>query len=1270
MPHCFWSSGKCILEHAVVIWNATETGMCAFEKHGRYEGQMSGTNLLVNSLQVFLNIVSRVSICGLDSDVSPLFNTSQGVLVKFQYWNANPGLTNVSNSPDTLTLTPAMPSNTILTETEQPPLSRRRRPPRELDAINIKLGYLEEKLMTMVRTQFEQVWWQLCQAAQRDLDVIWTVLSIDPTLAARLALRKPNVRATILADYLIVHECQTVTVHQVYSNFKVDNDCYEYMPVQTDHGLMFKLPMSQELVSSSRKLPCTSFQESLIQLQHEHLLTVSYDISWKANWSLPIFNKPPVFQDLKLLEVHYGSYAFQLMNDKLQALEWLSESLVNYTSQFSTNPGLVQESLRAIAKGTFQGIGAGVEHLLHGTGELIKDTTGAVSTLIKGPIQFIVNCLAMLLITAIVLYIGFRYLRCPKCRPNRNGGDQNSSGSSSNFPFGAALLQLVRHGQARSPTQPTTEGHVVNIVTSEKTPQATVKLNEVEVSALIDTGASPSLISNEVFQKCKAAATKLMPTTTLIVAVNSQRLQILGATLLKLVIGVECLMLPVIVAKQLKYQCILGTNLLYRFPALHFLWAAKLLLLGSSRIPLSGIAQPFQGNASMLITETIAPFSGKFVQTYLPLKEVPNETFFFEASPKFCSTTNLAVARNFCEFGRCENGLAFPVFLANFQANPVTVYARTSIGTVHIADEVCESGPEVKHDQWNYETWVKSIVTGLPKEATDAEKSIVEQLFQKYEGLFAKHEYDIGHFQGIKHHIELLDKNVQPCYRKPFSMATAERAEVDKHIAEQLRTGIIEHSTSPWGAPTMLVRKKSGGTRLVVDFRALNALTKNGKSFPLPFQQALLTSIGKAKFFTQIDVAWGFYNISLDEESRELTAFSTYSGHYQYKRLPMGLCGSPGTFQAAMNQVLGHLNYKALLLFMDDVLIPAADIQTMVKKLDEVFGILLQSGIKLRKEKCAFFKAKVQFLGHTISAAGVLPSEEKIKKVKEWPTPISKTEVRGFLGLCNFFRDFVPHFTDLALPLTALTELQVPFKWTAKCAEAFDSLKSALTTPPVLVQPDFNRIFFLATDASGFSVGSVLEQKDDNGALHPIGYFSHKLSSSQTRYTITEKEFYAIVLGLKHFRYIVYGYPVVILTDHSALVPMIKGHKAPADYSARFLKWSERIAPFQIVDVVYISCPKHTAADAMSRMPQAETCSAVEEAGNHVIPQIQNKQRSDPKLAGLINYLENGVLPDDDNVSRTVLLEAENYAVTVSGILVHVDQKTGETKPEVPSSAV
>ena len=257
--------------------------------------------------------------------------------------------------------------------------------------------------------------------------------------------------------------------------------------------------------------------------------------------------------------------------------------------------------------------------------------------------------------------------------------------------------------------------------------------------------------------------------------------------------------------------------------------------------------------------------------------------------------------------------------------------------------------------------------------------------------------------------------------------------------------------------------------------------------YPLPRIDDLLDQLSGKKVFSTLDAKTGYWQIWMEEFSREKTAFVTMNGLYEFRVMPFGLCNAPATFQRLVQKVLGGLDFCNV--YIDDTIVFSDSVEEHIKHLEQVFSRLKRVGLKLHPNKCKIAYPEVQFLGHVISAEGISPNPDKVNAVRDFKVPINVRMVREFVGLASYYRRFIPDFAKIAGPLHNLTRESVPFVWTESCQRAFQTLKERLIIFPVLAYPCFTKPFILHTDASVAGLGAVLEheQQDCNRFHMPVG---------------------------------------------------------------------------------------------------------------------------------------------------------------------------------------
>ena len=413
---------------------------------------------------------------------------------------------------------------------------------------------------------------------------------------------------------------------------------------------------------------------------------------------------------------------------------------------------------------------------------------------------------------------------------------------------------------------------------------------------------------------------------------------------------------------------------------------------------------------------------------------------------------------------------------------------------------------------------------------------------------------------------------------------------INEFLQKGVAAGQLRVSHSPYGSMLVIVKKKDGTPRVCVDYRALNDLTVKNK-YPLPLMDELFDRTHGARYFSSIDLRDGFYQIRLLDGDCEKTAFRTAFGSYEYTVLPMGLCNAPSTFMQLMNETFREQLHKSVLCFLDDILIFSKTKEEHLAHVREVLTLLRAKKLYGKLSKCEFMRSEVGFLGHRLGERGLSVAPEKVAAVREWPAPRNPHDVRSFLGLAGFYRKFVQNFSKLALPLTELTHEKAPWTWGAEQQQAFDALKAALCSAPVLLIPDPSLPYTLNTDACKYAIGATLQQDHGNG-LQPVAYRSKKLSPAERNYDTREQEFMALYDACSYWRHYLHSeHPFTLRTDHESL----KYCKTMPNLTPRLARWMEKMADFDY-NIEHIAGAKNVVADALSRRHDLQQPDAAEPA--------------------------------------------------------------------------
>ena len=440
--------------------------------------------------------------------------------------------------------------------------------------------------------------------------------------------------------------------------------------------------------------------------------------------------------------------------------------------------------------------------------------------------------------------------------------------------------------------------------------------------------------------------------------------------------------------------------------------------------------------------------------------------------------------------------------------------------------------------------------------------------------------------RGVEHAIELKSGAQPPPVRPLHHQSPKDSATIQEYVQAGLEAGTLQVSHSPYGSMVIVVKKKDGTARVVIDYRALNEITIKNK-YPLPLMDEMFDRVHGAQWFTKIDLRTGFHQIRIRDEDIPKTAFRTRFGSFEYKVLPMGLCNAPGTFMQLMNDTFRDLLDKSVLVFLDDIFVYSRTEEEHMRHVEEVLKRLRAQKLYAKRSKCELFRDEVEFLGHRIGAKGLAVSPDKIAAVRDWPQPRNVHDVRSFCGLANFYRRFVKDYSKIALPLTELTKSENKFQWSEPQQQAFNALKRSLCAAPVLLIPDPSLPYTLNCDACDYAIGATLQQDQGNG-LQPIAYRSRKLTPAERNWDTREKEFFALVDACLHWRHYLHSdQPFRLLSDHDSL----KYHKTMPHLSGRLARWIEKMAEFDYV-IEHIPGVKNVTADALSRRPDLKLAAA------------------------------------------------------------------------------
>ena len=379
----------------------------------------------------------------------------------------------------------------------------------------------------------------------------------------------------------------------------------------------------------------------------------------------------------------------------------------------------------------------------------------------------------------------------------------------------------------------------------------------------------------------------------------------------------------------------------------------------------------------------------------------------------------------------------------------------------------------------------------------------------------------------------------------------------------------------PWVNPVVIVPKNNGEIRLCIDMRQANRAIMR-RRYPIPTVDEVLHTMNGSKVFSKLDLKWGYHQLELSPESREITTFATPDGLFRYKRLLFGVCSASEQYQHEIATVLAGIEGAENI--SDDIVVDGPDAETRDQRLRQTIERLRDCGLTLNAEKCLFNMDRLVFMGMLLSETGIGPTEDRVKAVLEAGEPTSTTEVRSFLGLANYSSRFIPHFATLSEPLRRLTRIETPFNFGPEQKKSFESLKQKMAEACTLAYFDKNAPTKIITDASPVVLGAVLVQ-EQGGVWTPVCYASRSLTDCEQRYSQTEKEALGVVWACERFHAYVYGMKFIVETDHKPLETIYGPRSRPC---ARIERWVLRLQPYDF-NVMYRP-GRGNIADSLSRL--------------------------------------------------------------------------------------
>ena len=810
------------------------------------------------------------------------------------------------------------------------------------------------------------------------------------------------------------------------------------------------------------------------------------------------------------------------------------------------------------------------------------------------------------------------------------------------------------------------------------------------MSGLFDTGAEVTL--GDVTLSGADQWTKV-PFVNIPVTVDGTPLRVKGAVRVNLEVdGIEVPDHVIYLVEGLGVSCLLGTDVMARLPGVIELDPRRKVVTIRPRVPSQGddlkgeisSEQAVKVDTAVPVEENARPGIVGRVRLAKPAVVPAGHEVLLraEVDPTVAKAGGSCLLEPYRSLSKKEgligaralvvpDGSVVQVRVLNVSGRPISLKAGMAVGSVEVlpSDPVVSSVIEDDADL--------DVMAGRPNEVTGSEAEMVDSMvegaeiseterqdlrsnLQRNRDVFSM-QGELGCTSVVEHNIHTSDDH--PIRQQPRRVPHHLLGEVDKQLTDMLDKGLIQESSSPWASPVVLVKKKNGEVRFCIDYRQLNQKSCHD-AYPVPRVDDALRCLRGARWFSTLDLASAYWQILMDSESSRKAAFTTHRGLFEPKRMPFGLRSAPATMQRLMMTLFGSMTWQTVLVYLDDIVIFSNTVEQHLARMDSVFAKIREANLKLKPAKCVFLRKSVEYLGHTVSEQGIATSPRVVQAVQNYQVPRDVPAVRRFLGLTGYYRQFVPHYADIAEPLNRLTRKLVRFSWDEECASAFQELKRLVVSAPVLHFPDFSLQFHLTTDASEVGIAGVLSQLQD-GRDCPVGYYSSSLSPAQRNYSATERECLAIVEAIRHFDMFLAGAAFVIHTDHRPL-SYLHALKEPRGRLARWILFLDSYE-FEIKYKPGVDIPH---ADALSRaVPERVMTTLLEPQWS---PEVLSKAQEDDPVVGKVKYLVR-MGKDAKYVREREVLDLwkqrERLSLTEQGVLV-VKSPRGNTQVVLPAQLV
>jgi hypothetical protein len=795
------------------------------------------------------------------------------------------------------------------------------------------------------------------------------------------------------------------------------------------------------------------------------------------------------------------------------------------------------------------------------------------------------------------------------------------------------------------------------------------KINGVNLTLLLDTGSQVTIGPSYLMPALSIP--KLDPIMLDMVGVAGQQISISGSKIVEVEVG-RCKASTRMffsqqkpAAKTSEFEVIIGVDVLAQIPPITFDFLNWNVKINNLALEL-GIGKNNSGMAAQIraINSAIIPANSEvIVEAYIPYQKGGNESFWLiekvsrGLQGKLLFT--LPAVTELSAEGKC------PFLVINPTQAQAKIFEDMTLGEgIKIANVEMEAG--IFATAFAKEEAIErdpEFVVDLEQSAlSEQQKGKLRLLLDEFNGVFSKNSHDLGICK-IKAPTIITSTEIPP-KQKPFRAPFKLKEEIREHIRKLIKMGVMRESDTPWVSNLVLVAKKDGTLRPCIDFRKLNTLTVPDY-FPLPVIESVLEKIGGCAFYSSLDMSSGYMQIPLDTETSYKCGVITEDGTFQMTAMPFGLKNASGIFSRTMSQVLFGLD-EAVISYIDDVLVftKSPNFDDHLASLRKVFERMREFNLKLSPKKCLFGRQEIPFLGHVIKCADYAPSPRNIDLIRKFPAPINLQQVRRFVGMASFFRRFIPNFSELAQPLTKLTKKVNKFGWNEEQKEAFEKIKAALLSEPVLTYPDYQKEFHIFCDASCIAQAGALMQKDEeSGKFRAISFCSRTMTDREQNMPAVYSELGAIIFAIRTFKPFIYMTQVVLHSDHRPLSYLLNKAENPPKIN----RWLMEIQDINL-KIVHISGTKNTVADALSRVEWgSEEAVTLEELKDCMeFPRclaVQRNRQAFDLIDGGEPCLEMEILSKEGFFS-TINMKEEQEKDEILGIYIKIIKGEGNDQPE------